>query len=92
MNARKLPLPAAFDWRETRCECDDGKTYATDHEGYFERRCEDCEGSGMIAASCADCDRGAPLNADGLCADCADEPLVEITPKYLGDGRWGIEA
>lgn len=74
-----------YDWRIEPCECDEGKTYATDREGYFERGCEMCGGEGEVDASCCECDRIVPLNSDGICEKCqdaADLPLAEFVAKY----------
>lgn len=78
------PQPA-YEWREEPCECDLGKSYASDHEGYYERRCEDCEGSGTVQASCADCRNVMPLNDEGFCEKCRDSaelPLEAFMAKY----------
>lgn len=60
-----------YDWRTTPCECDGGTSYATDRDGYYDQRCEICEGAGELDAQCCECMAVKPLDEDGVCESCA---------------------
>lgn len=63
-----------YRYREDICEeCDEGRLYDYDSDGPYQCAvCDLCEGSGMVEATCDECDRLVPLNDEGICERCVD--------------------
>ncbi len=75
-----------FTWRTEDCdECQgDGFVHEIAHvtgeaidADVIAVECVDCGGTGTVDASCADCLKGAPLDAEGFCAECV---LTTVAP------------
>lgn len=84
---------ADFRFRTTLCEaCDDG--YMLDDAGLTAGRCDECDGTVKVDASCVGCGNVLPLNSEGECRRCFDAgelPVAAFDAKYLAAGWNRVE-
>ena len=74
---------ATYAWRTVDClACSEGKIERTYSGGFYSIGCAECDGAGEVDASCAECDVIRPLNADGVCSDCALTNQVEDELRF----------